>query len=90
MADKLTWTNVDDLGYELARKHTDADPLTVNFNDLRALVEALDDFEPQPGQNVNEQILEAIQQAWHEERQDARRDEDEPGYTPPVAYKPDD
>ena len=89
MADKLNWTNVDDIGYELARTHTDLDPLAVSFTELRALVEALDDFEPEPGHNVNEQILEAIQHAWHEERQDVQGDDEERGYKPPVAYKPD-
>jgi len=89
MADKLTWTNIDDIGYELTQKYAAHDPLAVSFTELRALVEALDDFNPEPDQNVNEQILEAIQHAWIEERQDIPADEDEPGYKPPVAYKPD-
>ncbi len=89
MSEKLTWTNIDDLGYALAQKQAALDPLAVSFTELRALVEALDDFNPEPDQNVNEQILEAIQHAWIEERQDIQADEDEPRYKPPVAYKPD-
>ena len=88
MPDKLSWTDVEDIGLELADRHPDTDPIAVRFTELRALVEALDNFEPQPDQHVNEQILEAIQQAWKDEADDVERDEDE-GYRPPTAYRPE-
>ena len=89
MPNKLNWTNIDDIAYALAEAHPGVDPRSIRFTQLREMVEALDDFEAEPGHNVNEQILEAIQFAWHEEAQDIKHDEDDEGYTPPVAYKPE-
>ncbi|MDX1682188.1 MAG: Fe-S cluster assembly protein IscX, partial [Phycisphaeraceae bacterium] len=58
----------------------------VRFTELRELVENLDGFEPEPGQSPNEQILEAIQAGWIEEREDMKAadddDDDGPGYQP--------
>ncbi len=93
--DKLTWTDVEDLGIELAEQYPQKDPMTCRFTELRQMVESLPNFEPEPGQHVNEQILEAIQAAWIEERSertavdDDEEDDDGPSYSPPVAYKPD-
>ena len=89
MPERITWTNIEDLGYALAQTHPDVDPLSVRFTELRRLVEQLSEFEAEPGHNVNEQILEAIQQAWYEESQDIEHDEDEKGYSPPNALRPD-
>ena len=48
-------------------------------------------FEPEPGQSVNEQLLEAIQQAWIEEKADAAGDDadddDEGGYSPNQPFR---
>ncbi|MEM1212741.1 MAG: Fe-S cluster assembly protein IscX [Planctomycetota bacterium] len=63
----LSWTDVEDLGLELFEAHPGIDPTTVRFDRLRDLVEGLEEFEPEEGQRVNEQILEAIQAAWIEE-----------------------
>ncbi|MEM6552792.1 MAG: Fe-S cluster assembly protein IscX [Planctomycetota bacterium] len=63
----LSWTDVEDLGLELFEAHPAIDPTTVRFDRLRDLVEGLEQFEPEAGQRVNEQILEAIQAAWIEE-----------------------
>lgn len=82
-----SWTDIDEIGYQLYEAHPDKDPLQMQFTELRERVEALDGFQPESGQNVNEQILEAIQQAWHREREDIEHDEDNPGYTPPTAYR---
>lgn len=81
----FSWTDIEDIVLALDETHPDVDPMTVRFTDLRKMVEQLDDFEPEPGQNVNEQILEAIQAGWIEERADqAADDEDDetPGYAP--------
>ena len=83
----FSWTDIEDIVLALDEAHGEVDPMTVRFTDLRRMVEALDDFEPEPGQNVNEQILEAIQAGWIEERADASSasdddDDDAPGYAP--------
>ena len=92
--DTFSWTDVEDLGIELHEAYPDKDPTNVRFTELRELVEKLDCFEPEPGQSVNEQILEAIQAAWIEEHKDAGGgrgddDDDDPGYTPHNALRPD-
>ena len=86
--DKLHWKDIEDLGIRLCEEHPGVDPLKVRFTELRKLVEGLADFEEQPGHPCNESILEAIQAAWIEEKQGAKRDEDEPGYSPPRPYRP--
>lgn len=75
------WTDIEDIVLALDEAHGDVDPAGVRFTALRTMIEALDDFEPEPGQNVNEQILEAVQAGWIEEREDAGGD-DKPGYQP--------
>lgn len=64
----LKWTDTLDIAIELDEAHPDADPLKVNFVDLRAWVLALADFDDDPGHS-GEKILEAIQMAWIEERE---------------------
>jgi len=94
MEDKLSWSDTEDLGLELHEAYPDVDPLTVKFTELRVLVQDLDCFEPEPGHNVNEQILEAIQAAWIEERQSdpthgKAEDDDERSYRPNDPFRPD-
>jgi FeS assembly protein IscX len=91
-ADKLTWTDIEDLAIELAERHPVRDPVAIRFTELRQLVEGLEEFEPEPGQRVNEQILEAIQAEWIEEageRDERAEDEedDEPGYRPANPFR---
>ncbi len=62
----MKWTDVFDIAIELSEAHSDIDPLSVNFVDLRNWVLALDDFDDDPD-HCGEKILEAIQQAWIEE-----------------------
>ena len=89
----MTWTDIEDICIALDEEHPDLDPLAVRFTELRELVEKLPEFDPEPGQSPNEQILEAIQAGWHEERRDARGgggsmddedvdEDDEPRYRP--------
>jgi len=63
------WLDVERIAEELADRHPDDDPLTISFPMLKARVQALPGFAEQPGHPVNEKILEAIQQAWIEERE---------------------
>ena len=93
----FSWTDIDEIAYQLTETHGGVDPSGVKFTVLRGLVEGLEGFAPEPGQSVNEQILEAIQQAWIEERIDAGLegddddadgdDEDDNGYTPNNPYR---
>lgn len=64
---ELKWTDVQDIAIELADRHADVDPRTINFVDLRDLVMGLPDFADDPN-HCGEKILEAIQMAWLEEQ----------------------
>ncbi|MCB1758545.1 MAG: Fe-S cluster assembly protein IscX [Gammaproteobacteria bacterium] len=63
----LKWTDVLDIAIELDESRPDVDPLTVNFVDLRDWVMQLPEFDDDPA-HCGERILEAIQQAWIDER----------------------
>lgn len=63
----MQWTDVLDIATELLDQHPDVDPRTVNFLDLQRWVMALPGFEGSP-ERCGERILEAIQQAWIDER----------------------
>ena len=63
----LKWVDVLDIAIELDEAHPDVDPLTINFVDLREWVLALPDFEDDPNHS-GEKVLEAIQQAWIDEK----------------------
>jgi FeS assembly protein IscX len=64
---KISWTDTEEIGIQLAEKFPDIDPLSVRFTDLHKWVTELADFEDDPKKS-NEKILEAIQMAWLEER----------------------
>ncbi len=68
----LTWEDAEDLGLALQEKFPDLDPLSVRFTDLHRWVTELDEFDGDPAAS-NEGKLEAIQMAWLEEYQDARK-----------------
>lgn len=62
----MKWTDVLDIAIALSDKHSDVDPLKINFVDLRDWVLALDGFNDDP-KHSGEKVLEAIQQAWIDE-----------------------
>ena len=62
----MKWTDTLDIAIELAERHPDIDPKTVNFVDLMRLTMALPGFEENE-QHCGEKKLEAIQMAWMEE-----------------------
>jgi FeS assembly protein IscX len=66
-ASKLEWTDVREIAIRLAEAHPDVDPLTVRFTDLHRWVTELEGFAGDPKRS-NEQILEAIQMTWVDER----------------------
>jgi FeS assembly protein IscX len=64
---KISWTDIEEIGIQLAEKYPEIDPLSVRFTDLHKWVTELPDFEDDPKKS-NEKILEAVQMAWLEER----------------------
>lgn len=65
----LKWVDSLDIAIALDEAHPDVDPRYVNFVELREWVLALDDFDDDPAHS-GEKILEAIQLAWIEEKDD--------------------
>jgi len=65
----LKWVDSLDIAIELDETHPDVDPKFVNFVDLRQWVIELEDFDDDP-EHSGERILEAIQLAWMEEKED--------------------
>lgn len=64
---ELHWSDVQRIAEELYDADPDLDPLTLSFVKLYDMVVKLPDFADDP-QKSNEQILEAILQAWLNER----------------------
>lgn len=64
---ELHWSDVQRIAEELYDADPDLDPLTLSFVKLHDMVVKLLDFADDP-QKSNEQILEAILQAWLNER----------------------
>ncbi len=63
----MRWTDVREIAIELAERYPDVDPLSVRFTDLHRWVRELPGFSDDPARS-NEQILEAIQMTWLDER----------------------
>lgn len=63
----MKWVDVLDIALELVDTHPDVDPRYVNFVDLHNWVVALPQFDDD-AQRGGEKVLEAIQQAWIDER----------------------
>ena len=68
-AGSLAWTDVREIAIRLFDAHPDLDPLTLRFTDLHRFVCELEGFRGDPKAS-NEKILEAIQMAWLDERED--------------------
>lgn len=65
----MRWTDVHDIAIELEENHPEEDNVNLRFTDLREWVISLEDFADDPDA-CNEAILEAIQMAWIDERED--------------------
>jgi FeS assembly protein IscX len=75
--DTFGWLETDLIGEALAEVYPERDPVRVGFVELKQLVQGLPGFKEEPGHPVNEKILEHIQAAWIEEREDRREEEEE-------------
>lgn len=65
----LRWSDVQDIAIELEEKYPDADNVNLRFTDLHSWITSLEGFNDDP-EKSNEKILEAIQMAWIDERED--------------------
>lgn len=65
----LKWTDSLDIAIALDEAHPDVDPKYVRFTDLMKWCLALDGFDDTE-EHCGERILEAIQMAWIDERED--------------------
>ena len=63
----MKWTDTLDIALALDEAHPETDPMKINFVDLMRWVLALPEFTDDP-KHCGEKILEAIQQAWIDER----------------------
>jgi FeS assembly protein IscX len=63
----MKWTDTLDIALALIDTYPDVDPTTVRFTDLHRWVCELEGFADEPKRS-GEKILEAIQQAWIDER----------------------
>ncbi len=63
----MKWTDIYDIAISLEETHPNADLMKLRFTDLQKWVMELDGFDDDAAR-CNEKILEAIQQAWIDER----------------------
>lgn len=63
----MKWTDSLEIAIALDEAHPDVDPQYVRFTDLHDWVCELEEFDDDPNHS-NENILEAIQMNWIEER----------------------
>lgn len=63
----MRWLDIREIAIALEDMHPDADNVNLRFTDLRQWVMGLPGFSDDPNA-CNEKILEAIQQAWLDER----------------------
>jgi len=68
-AGEVTWSDVHELAFRLYEAEPELDPLTLRFTDLHQRIISLEGFTSDP-MDSNEGILEAIQMAWVDERED--------------------
>ncbi|MEO5344528.1 MAG: Fe-S cluster assembly protein IscX [Gammaproteobacteria bacterium SHHR-1] len=63
----MKWTHSLEIALALDEARPEVDPRRINFVDLREWVLELDEFDDDPDRS-GEKILEAIQMAWIEEK----------------------
>jgi FeS assembly protein IscX len=63
----MRWLDIFEVAIALEEMYPDTDNINLRFTDLRQWVLALPGFNDDPN-GCNEKVLEAIQQAWIDER----------------------
>ena len=71
MAREIDWKDAAEIGIQLQEKFPEMDPYAVRFTDLHKYVTELPGFTGDPLKSTEPQ-LEAIQNAWYEEFEDAK------------------
>lgn len=66
---RLTWGQIDDIAFALAKKFPDLDPTHIRYTDLHKWITELDGFSDDP-LGSSEGKLESIQMTWLEEYQE--------------------
>jgi len=69
MPGSFGWDDAEEIGFQLAEKYPEKNPLEVRFTDLHQWVTQLQGFSGDP-KSSNEGKLEAIQMAWLDEYND--------------------
>ena len=69
MAAELHWDDAEEIGYQLAERFPDINPLEVRFTDLHKMITELPTFVDDAAKS-SEGKLEAIQMAWYDEWQE--------------------
>jgi FeS assembly protein IscX len=69
MAKQVHWDDVIEIAIWLNESRPEVDPLSVRFTDLHRWVREMPGFADDPNRS-SEKILEAIQMAWLDERDD--------------------
>ncbi|QJC27762.1 protein IscX [Anaplasma platys] len=64
----MKWDDAEEVAILLEETYPDQDIFALRFTELRDLVRLLPGFTDDEG-SCNEGVLEAIQMAWHEERE---------------------
>ena len=64
----MRWVDIQEIAILLEEQHPDQDNINLRFTDLRRFVMELPGFSDNPS-SCNERVLEAIQQAWIDERE---------------------
>ena len=63
---KISWQDIEEIGFSLSKKFPEIKPLEIRFTELLNLILQLEDFVGKR-EECNEAKLEAVQMAWYEE-----------------------
>ena len=63
----MKWQDTQEIAIALEEKHPEKDNINLRYTDFHKWIIELDEFDDDPNKS-NEKILEAIQTAWIEER----------------------
>ena len=65
----IYWTDTQEIAIQLQEKYPEVDIFNLTFVELKKMVESLEEFDDD-NTSCNEKVLEAIQLAWFNERED--------------------
>ncbi len=63
----LTWRDTDEIGWTLADRYPEIDPLKLSFTKLHQMIVSLPEFKDDPA-GSSEGVLERIQMTWLDEK----------------------